>query len=94
MSRTDSDSAAGLKKVNLRFYDPDHGLIGYEDDNPYPNFFVIDTKGEFLQVVRLRLPQISFTFAAYYPDRQLIQFQADSGQRYLYSATKPELQIL
>jgi len=93
-SRTDSDSAAGLNKVTLRFYDQYHGLIGYEDDNSYPNFFVINTNGEFLQVVRLKLPNINFTFEAYYPDQLLIQFRASTGQKYLYSANKPELKIL
>lgn len=91
MSRTDTDSAAGLKKVTLRFYDPYHGLIGYEDDNPYPNFFVIDTRGEFLQVIRLKLPKIEFVFEAYYPGRQAIQFKSGTGQKFLYSANKPEL---
>lgn len=90
-SRTDSDAAGGLLKVNLRFYDAYHGLIGYEDDNPNPNFFVIDTTGEFLQVVRLKLPRINFVFAGYYPDQQLIQFQASSGKKVFYSANKPEL---
>lgn len=93
MSRTDSDSAAGLKKVSLRFYDQYHGLIGYEDDNPNPNFFVIDNRGEFIQVVRLKLPRISFAFEAYYPGRQLIQFKSDNGKKYYYSANKPELLI-
>src|SRR3989304_9256456 len=78
-SRTDSDAGGGLLKVNLRFFDPYHGLIGYEDDTPYPNFFVIDTTGEFLQVARLKLDRINFTFEAYYPSLQLIQFRADSG---------------
>ena len=93
-SRTDNDAGGGLLKVHLRFFDQYHGLIGYEDDNPHPNFFVIDTNGEFLQVVRLRLDRISFTFAAYYPSLQLIQFNASSGRQYYYSANKPELNIL
>lgn len=93
MSRTDSDSGAGLSKVTLRFYDSYHGLIGYEDDNSYPNFFVIDTRGEFLQVVRLKLPKINFAFAAYYPSRQLIRFRSDDGKKYYYGANKPELLI-
>lgn len=93
MSRTDSDSAAGLPKVILRFYDPYHGLIGYEDVNPYPNFFVIDTRGEFLQAIRLRLPQIGFAFEAYYPGEQLIRFKSDNGKKYFYAANKPELTI-
>lgn len=91
MSRTDSDSAAGLPQVNLRFYDPYHRLIGYEDSNANPNFFVIDTRGEFLQVIRLKLPRINFVFTGYYPDRQLIQFQASNGENFFYSANKPEL---
>ncbi len=93
-SRTDSDAGGGLLKVTLRFYDAYHGLIGYEDDQPNPNFLVIDTNGEFLQVVRLKLPRISFSFAAYYPSVQLIQFKADNGRQYFYSANKPELKIL
>lgn len=91
MSRTDSDSAAGLPQVNLRFYDAYHGLIGYEDNLPNPNFFVIDTTGEFLQVIRMKLPRINFAFAGYYPDRQLIQFQASNGEDFYYAANKPEL---
>ena len=93
-SRTDSDSAAGLPKVTLRFYDSYHGLIGYEDDNHYPNFFVIDIKDEFLQVARLKLPHINFSFEAYYPSQQLIEFRSSTGQKFLYSANKPELFIL
>ena len=93
-TRTDSDAGGGLLAVNLRFFDPYHGLIGYEDDQTNPNFFVIDTRGEFLQVVRMKLPQISFTFEAYYPEKQLIRFSADNGQQYFYSANKPELIIL
>lgn len=93
-SRTDSDAGGGLLKVTLRFFDPYHRLIGYEDDNPNPNFFVIDTSGEFLQVVRLKLPKISFAFAAYYPGLQLIQFNSSSGEQYFYTANKPELKIL
>lgn len=93
-SRTDSDAGGGLLKVTLRFYDQYHGLIGYEDDNSYPNFFVIDTRGEFLQVIRLKLPKISFTFEAYYPSSQLIQFRASTGEQFFYSANKPELNII
>lgn len=93
-SRTDSDAGGGLLKVTLRFFDQYHRLIGYEDDNSYPNFFVIDTKGEFIQVVRLKLPKIDFTFEAYYPSSQLIQFRASTGEQYFYSANKPELNIL
>lgn len=93
-SRTDSDAGGGLLKVNLRFFDQYHGLIGYEDDNFHPNFFVIDTNGEFLQVVRLKLDKINFTFEAYYPSFQLIQFRASNNEQYIYSANKPELTIL
>lgn len=93
-SRTDSDAGGGLLTVKLRFFDQYHGLIGYEDDNSHPNFFVIDTNGEFIQVVRLNLDRISFTFAAYYPSFQLIQFNAGSGQQFYYSANKPELNII
>lgn len=93
-SRTDSDSGGGLLKVRLRFFDQYRGLIGYEDDNSHPNFFVIDTNGEFLQVIRLKLDRLNFTFAAYYPSSQLIQFSSSNGQQYYYSANKPELNIL
>ena len=93
-SRTDSDAGGGLLKVNLRFFDQYHGLIGYEDDNSHPNFFVIDTNGEFLQVARLKLDRINFTFEAYYPSLQLIQFRASSGKQFFYSANKPELRII
>lgn len=93
-SRTDSDAGGGLLKVELRFFDQYHGLIGYEDENSHPNFFVIDTNGEFLQVVRLKLDRINFTFAAYYPSSQLIQFNSSNGQQYYYSANKPELNII
>lgn len=93
-SRTDSDAGGGLKKVSLRFFDQYRGLIGYEDDNSHPNFFVIDTNGEFLQVVRLKLDRLNFTFEAYYPSSQLIQFNANTGKKFYYSANKPSLQIL
>ena len=93
-SRTDSDAGGGLSRVTLRFFDPYHGLIGYEDDQPNPNFFVIDTSGEFLQVIRLKLPQVVFAFESYYPEEKLIRFSADNGRQYYYSANKPELSIL
>jgi len=93
-SRTDSDAGGGLLKVNLRFFDQYRGLIGYEDDNSHPNFFVIDTNGEFLQVIRLKLDRINFTFEAYYPSLQLIRFRASSNEQYFYSANKPELRII
>ena len=90
-SRTDSDAGGGLLAVKLRFFDPYHGLIGYEDDQLNPNFFVIDTQSEFLQAVRLKLPRISFTFTAYYPSSQLIEFAASSGKKFYYSANRPGL---
>jgi hypothetical protein len=90
-SRTDSDAGGGLAKVSLRFFDPHRELIGYEDDHVYPNFFVIDTRGELLQVVRLRLEKVSFAFEAYYPDSQLIEFRRSDGKKFLFSANKPEL---
>jgi len=93
-SRTDNDSAAALPKVILRFYDQAHGLIGYEDDNPNPNFFVIDTRGEFIQAIRLKLPEISYIFEAYYPSQQLIRFKSSNNKYYYYSANKPELLLL
>jgi len=93
-TRTDSDAGGGLLAVKLRFFDPYHGLIGYEDDQTNPNFFVIDTRSEFLQVVRLKLPRINFAFTAYYPSLQLIQFDSSRGNQYYYSANKPELNIL
>lgn len=93
MSRTDSDSAAGLRRASLRFYDPYHGLIGYEDDQSKPNFFVIDTRGEFLQAIRLYLPEVSFKFSAYFPGEQMIQFEATNGKKYYYAANRPELFI-
>lgn len=94
LSRTDSDPGGGLLQVKLRFYDHYRGLIGYEDGNSNPNFFVIDTNGEFLQVVRLKLPEINFVFEAYYPSLQLIQFRSSNNKKYLYSANRSELNIL
>ena len=73
------------------------GKIFSENDainNHYPNFFVIDIKDEFLQVARLKLPHINFSFEAYYPSQQLIEFRSSTGQKFLYSANKPELFIL
>lgn len=93
-SRTDSDAGGGLLRVNLRFFDQYRGLIGYEDDNSHPNFFVIDTNGEFLQVVRLKLDRINFSFQAYYSQTQQILFRSDQGEKFLYAANRPALQIL
>lgn len=93
-SRTDDDAAAGLKQVTLRFFDAYHGLIGYEDNRQNPNFFVIDTQDDLIQVVRLKLDKISFAFAAYYPETQTIQFNADDEEKFFYSANKPALTIL
>jgi|GEM_PF-6132413 len=93
-SRTDTDAATGLDQVKLQFYDAYSGLIGYQDQKPHPNFFVINTQSELIQVIRLKLDKISFQFKAYYPSLDLIQFSGSDGREYFYAANKPELRIL
>lgn len=93
-SRTDSDAGGGLTNLELRFYDSYYGLIGYEDKNEHPNFFVIDTRGELLQMVRLKLDKNNFSFAAYYPGIKLIEFKASNGQKFFYAADQPALKVI
>jgi len=93
-SRKDSDAAGGLTALTLRFFDQAKGLIGYQDQTDNPNFYVIDTQSNLLQVVRLKLPNIEFSFQAYYPRTQQILFRSNLGENFLYAANRPSLQLL
>jgi hypothetical protein len=93
-SRKDSDAAGGLTALTLQFFDPTKGLIGYQDQADNPNFYVIDTQSNLLQVVRLKLPNVKFSFQAYYPQTQQILFRSDQGENFLYAANRPALQLL
>lgn len=93
-SRKDSDAAGGVTALTLHFFDQAKGLIGYQDHETNPNFYVIDTQSNLLQVVRLKLPNVEFSFQAYYPQTQQILFRSDQGENFLYAANRPSLQIL
>ncbi len=93
-SRTDSDAAGGVTALTLHFFDPEKGLIGYQDHADNPNFYVIDNQSNLLQVVRLKLDQLEFSFQAYYPQTQQILFRSDQGENFLYAANRPALQLL
>jgi hypothetical protein len=93
-SRKDSDAAGGLTVLTLQFFDQAKGLIGYQDHEANPSFYVIDTQSNLLQVVRLKLPNVGFSFQAYYPQTQQILFRSDQGENFLYAANRPSLQIL
>lgn len=93
-SRKDSDAAGGLTALTLQFFDQAKGLIGYQDQADNPNFYVIDNQSNLLQVIRLKLDQVEFSFQAYYPQTQQILFRSDQGENFLYAANRPALQIL
>lgn len=93
-SRKDSDAAGGVTALTLHFFDPAKGLIGYQDHEDNPNFYVIDSDSNLLQVVRLKLDRLKFSFQAYYPQTQQILFRSDQGENFLYAANRPSLQIL
>ncbi|MBU3935746.1 hypothetical protein KJ909_03675 [Patescibacteria group bacterium] len=93
-TRKDSDAAGGVTALTLQFFDQEKGLIGYQDHEANPTFYVIDNQSNLLQVVRLKLDQIEFSFQAYYPQTQQILFRSDQGEQFLYAANQPSLQIL
>ena len=93
-SRKDSDAAGGVTALTLQFFDSKKGLIGYQDHEANPAFYVIDNQSNLLQVVRLKLDKIEFSFQAYYPQTQQILFRSDQGEQFLYSANQPSLQLL
>ncbi len=93
-SRKDSDAAGGVTALTLHFFDPAKGLIGYQDQEDNPSFYVIDNQSNLLQVVRLKLDQVEFSFQAYYPQTQQILFRSNQGENFLYAANQPFLQLL
>jgi len=93
-SRKDNDPASGVTALTLHFYDSDKGLIGYQDQENHPNFYVIDNQSNLLQVIKLKLIETEFSFQAYYPQTQQILFHSNRGENFLYAANRPSLQIL
>lgn len=93
-SRKDSDAAGGVTALTLQFFDQDKGLIGYQDHETNPSFYVIDNQSNLLQVIRLKLDQVEFSFQAYYPQTRQILFLSDKGENFLYAANQPSLQLL
>jgi hypothetical protein len=90
-----------LKELELKFYDAQAGLIGYQTVNqPYPVFYVVNREPTLLQSVQLNLNDKTFIeFVAYYPSPKKILFKAqrfNGGESwyYLYSADSPDLQLL
>ena len=88
----DIDAAARLSSLSLKFFDPQHGLIGYQETKAnYPRFFVINYQPDLLQAIQLNLnDQVKLEFIKYYPQTQQMHFSSQDKD-YLYSATKPEL---
>jgi len=94
----DNDPNAQLTALTLQFFDPQPGLIGYENtDKLNPTFYVLDLSGRLLQTIRLNLNQFRIlSFVNYYPQTKEILFksthQADqTKQHWLYSAVQPSL---
>jgi len=88
----DVDAAARLSALKIQFFDPQHGLIGYQEIKVnYPRFFVINYQPDLLQAIQLNLnDQVKLEFIKYYPQTQQMHFSSQDKD-YLYSATKPEL---
>lgn len=94
-ARVEIDPNGRLSDLTLQFFDSDKNLIGYQDKAPEPTFYVIDGRGELIQLIRLKLNhQTDLIFKAYYPSTQQMQFAGSDGKQWLYSATKPDLQRL
>ena len=87
-----SHNASGrLKQLELKFFDSSYGLIGYQSQEDFPIFYVINTNADLLQTIQLNLDnRIHYRFVQYYPDSQQMLFSSKDSS-YLYSATKPEL---
>jgi len=94
----DVDPSGRLSSLKLQFFDPQHGLIGYQKiDTDYPTFYVINYQPDLLQTIQLNLhDNVKFEFVNYYPDTQQMHFSSTNQttgteKDFLYSATKPEL---
>jgi len=97
----DTDAAGQLKALELKFFDPHYGFIGYQNISlEDPKFYVINFNPDLLQAIQLKLNRtIDIGFIDYYPDSQQILFesfdpQTQTKQQFLYSANKPSLKIL
>src|SRR3990167_2078283 len=96
----DVDAAARLKKLSLNFFDPVHGLIGYQSLADSPKFYVINFTPDLLQAIELKInQQIDFEFIDYFYATKQILFKSinsATGQTdyFLYSADRPELHLL
>ncbi len=94
-ARVEIDAAGRLKDLTLQFFDPNSGLIGYQDKSQEPIFYVINDQSELLQVVRLSLNHRSpLRFQNYFSNSRQILFTSDSGESFLYSADHPSLHLL
>lgn len=84
-----------LQQLQLKFYDPQNSLIGYQDINDFPTFYVIDFQPRLIQAIQLNLNDITkLEFLGYYPDSKQIYFisRSEEGNNYfLYSADSPNL---
>ncbi|MFC1627005.1 hypothetical protein ACFL18_00425 [Patescibacteria group bacterium] len=100
----DNNSHGRLQDLTLHFYDfynPQTGLIGYENNKTEdPIFYVIDLKPQLLQTIKLNLnQQRMLSFVSYYPKTKQILFKSThlkngSEEFMLYSATSPSLTLL
>ena len=92
----DQDAAGRLTQLELKFFDPDHQLIGYQSISQNPTLFVINYTPDLLQTIQLNLTNQALNFSDYYSDTQQIKFKSvdkstHQTQDYLYSSYKPEL---
>jgi len=94
----DTDASAILTDLEIKFFDPQHQLIGYQTVSiDHPTFYVINFVPDLLQTIQLNLSDITtFDFVDYYSATQQIKFHSVNHQTgitadYFYSAVKPEL---
>ena len=90
-----------LTDLDSRFFDPQAGLIGYQNKKlEDPTFYVIDFELQLLQVIKLNLNhQRQLSFINYYPNTKQILFKSTdlnngNTEFMLYSATSPSLTLL
>ena len=94
----DNDPEALITSVNLKFFDPNPGFIGYQNnDLDNPTFFVLNLDDQLLQTIRLNLNQLRLLeFVNYYPETQEIMFKSthqdtQTISHWLYKANEPSL---
>ncbi len=90
----DVDANARLKQLELKFYDSDYGLIGYQTVASEPMFYVMNVEGNLLQVIQLDLNHLRrLEFVGYYSESREMKFESEN-ETWLYSANQPSLKFL